>query len=250
MILAAGLGTRLRPLTLSVPKALVPVMGRPMLDWAMAHLSRDGIRRVIINLHHLPDPIVMHVAHAQHYGVHVTFSPEPELLGTGGGVKKASWFLDEGPFVLRNVDVLAGFSTAPMVEKLVREEALAVRAVQRRETSRALLWTSDGRLCGRLSREGKRVVGKVAGPVHALGFAGIHAVSSAVFPMMPEDQPFCIIELYLKLAAQGHAVMCHNVDGSYWRDLGTPAAIQEAERELETADPALWEALGMRWGAT
>jgi mannose-1-phosphate guanylyltransferase len=245
MILAAGLGTRLRPLTDTTPKALLPVMGRPMLDWAMAHVAAEGISEVIINLHHFPEAVTDHVGSRSNCGMHIAFSRESILLGTGGGVKRAEWFLKDTPFILRNVDVLAGFRLQPLLDRLEREKSLAVLAVQDRETSRALLWDRRGQLCGRLSGGKPRVVRRAENEVEALGFTGIHAVSPRVVEMMPGDRPFCIVEFYLEIARQGEAILCHRVDEFYWRDLGTRDSLEAAEQELAHSDGSLLQALGM-----
>jgi NDP-sugar pyrophosphorylase family protein len=245
MFLAAGLGTRLRPLTSTTPKALIPVMGRPMLDWAMAHVGAEGIREVIINLHHFPDAISEHVEHRRGYGMGVAFSRESTLMGTGGGVKKAEWFLKDRPFVLRNVDVLAGFPVRPLLERLQHGGVVAALAVQHRETSRALLWDGDGHLCGRLSHARPDVVRRPRGRVEPLGFTGIHALSPRVFEMMPVGEPFCIVEFYLDLARRGETIACHQVDQFYWRDLGTHESLKKAEAELAEADEKLLRALGI-----
>jgi NDP-sugar pyrophosphorylase family protein len=211
----------------------------------MAHVAANGISEAIINLHHLPDAITQHVECRGQYGMSVGFSREHTLMGTGGGVKRAEWFLKDAPFVLRNVDVLAGFPSQPLVELLESEKALAVLAVQNRETSRALFWNRQGQLCGRISGGDPHVAGQAEGGIEALGFTGIHAVSPRVFEMMPEDRPFCIVEFYLEMARQGEAILCHRVDEFYWRDLGTRDSLEAAEQELAHADGSLLQALGM-----
>lgn len=216
-----------------------------MLDWAMAHLAAEGLSEVIINVHHFPEAITDHVVSRNGYGMRIAFSREGTPLGTGGGVKQAEWFLKDGPFILRNVDVLAGFPLQPLLHRLERENSLVVLAVQDRETSRALLWDLHGQLCGRLSRGEPHVVRQPEGEAQALGFTGIHAVSPRVFEMMPRDRAFCIVEFYLDLAANGQAITCHRVDDFYWRDLGTPDSLERANDELAHADRSLLQALGM-----
>jgi mannose-1-phosphate guanylyltransferase len=216
-----------------------------MLDWAVAHLAVNEIGEAIVNVHHFPEAITEHVQRQAQYGMRIAFSREDTLMGTGGGVKRAEWFLKDAPFVLRNVDVLAGFRLHPLLDSLDREGPLAVLAVQDRRTSRALLWDQHGHLCGRLSNGRRHVVRTPDGEPEAFGFTGVHAVSPRVFEKMPTDQPFCIVEFYLEMARRGETITRHRVDGFYWRDLGTPDSLGRAEEEMARADTTLLAALGM-----
>ena len=155
MILAAGLGTRLRPLTDTRPKALVEVAGRTLLEITLSRLSSFGIRDVIINVHHFPDMILDYLKARNNFGLHIEISREEHLLDTGGGLKKASWFFlqdskhSEEPFILHNVDVISTIDLRRMAEFHNEKQALATLAVQHRESSRQLLFDADLRLCGR-----------------------------------------------------------------------------------------------------
>jgi len=155
MILAAGLGTRLRPLTDTRPKALVEVSGRTLLEITLSRLSSFGVRDVVINVHHFPDMILDYLKARNNFGLHVEISREEQLLDTGGGLKKASWFFlqdsphaDE-PFILHNVDVISSIDLRRMLDYHNEKQALATLAVQRRESSRQLLFDGDLRLSGR-----------------------------------------------------------------------------------------------------
>jgi len=155
MILAAGLGTRLRPLTDTRPKALVEVAGRTLLEITLARLSSFGIRDVIINVHHFPDMILDYLKAHNNFGLQIEISREEQLLDTGGGLKKASWFFlqdsahKEEPFILHNVDVISSIDLRRMLEHHNAKQALATLAVQHRKSSRQLLFDNDLRLCGR-----------------------------------------------------------------------------------------------------
>ena len=156
MVLAAGLGTRLRPLTNDRPKALVEVCGRTLLEITLTRLRDFGIRDVIINAHHYADMVIDRVKAAGNFGMHIEFSREDILLDTGGGLKKAEWFLggnsgaqEEHPFILHNVDVISSIDLQGMVEAHKKNGALATLAVQERKSSRYLLFDEQGRLCGR-----------------------------------------------------------------------------------------------------
>ena len=163
MILAAGLGTRLRPLTNDRPKALVEVAGRTLLEITLSRLRVFGVREVMVNVHHFGDMVVAYLKRNDNFGMRIEVSREDELLDTGGGLKKAGWFfledsssLDE-PFILHNVDVISTIDLGRMAQFHREHQALATLAVQERETSRYLLFDEQGRLCGR--RAGRRPTG-------------------------------------------------------------------------------------------
>jgi NDP-sugar pyrophosphorylase family protein len=155
MILAAGLGTRLRPLTDTRPKALVEVAGRTLLEITLSRLSSFGVRDIIINVHHFPDMIFDYLKARNNFGLHIEISREERLLDTGGGLKKASWFFlqdsahVEEPFILHNVDVISTIDLRRMLEFHNEKQSLATLAVQHRQSSRQLLFDADLRLCGR-----------------------------------------------------------------------------------------------------
>jgi NDP-sugar pyrophosphorylase family protein len=147
MVLAAGLGTRLRPLTDDRPKALVEVGGRTLLEIALARLQTFGIREVIVNVHHFADQIISYLKAHGNFGMRIEVSREDVLLDTGGGLKKAGWFFLEGndsaaePFVLHNVDVVSTIDLQRMVAFHSETQALATLAVQQRDSSRCLTRT-------------------------------------------------------------------------------------------------------------
>ncbi len=239
MILAAGLGTRLRPLTDDRPKALVAVAGRTLLEIALCRLRSFGVRQAIVNAHHYADMIVDYLKANGNFGMSVQVSREPELLDTGGGLKKAAhFFLETGdnpqqPFILHNVDVVSSIDLERMAQFHTRNAALATLAVQERETSRFLLFDGEGELCGRRAgRDGKVEMARPAAGAQALAFSGIHILSPEIFAKMSERGAFSIIDAYLRLAGQGEKIAAFRADGSYWRDLGRPESILEAARDV------------------
>src|ERR1700730_11225643 len=153
MILAAGLGTRLRPLTDDRPKALVEVAGHTLLEITLLRLRQFGIREVIVNVHHFAEMIVEYLKKNDNFGLRIEISREEVLLDTGGGLKKAAWFFLEDsnhsdePFILHNVDVLSTIDIERMVQSHRENQALATLAVQERETSRYLLFDAQNQLC-------------------------------------------------------------------------------------------------------
>jgi NDP-sugar pyrophosphorylase family protein len=240
MILAAGLGTRLRPLTDDRPKALVDVGGRTMLEITLSRLRALGVRDVIINVHYFADMIIDYLKKNDNFGMHIEVSREDVLLDTGGGLKKAADFFLRGqrdfetPFVLHNVDVISTIDLARMARFHAENQTLATLAVQDRETSRYLLFDEQHRLCGR--RAGRDQKDELVGsskPAHALAFSGIHIISPRLFELMLENGVFSIITTYLRLAAQGEKILAFRADDCYWRDLGRPDDVLQAARLLK-----------------
>lgn len=238
MILAAGLGTRLRPLTNDRPKALVEVAGLTMLEIALCRLRAFGIREAIVNTHHFADRMADYLKAHDNFGMRIEISREDVLLDTGGGLKKAAeFFLEEPdtPFLLHNVDVLSTIDFKQMLRLHTDRGALATLAVQQRETSRHLLFDEDGLLCGRQAgRDGKPEIARPRSPLYPLAFAGIHIVSPRIFARMHEEGVFSIIPAYLQLAARGEKVVAFRADKYYWRDLGRPESVTQAARDMKS----------------
>jgi len=239
MILAAGLGTRLRPLTDDRPKALVEVAGRTLLDITLARLRSFGIREVVVNVHHFADMILEYLKANDHFGMRIEVSREEVLLDTGGGLKKAAHFLlaesghPEEPFILHNVDVISTIDLGRMAQLHTANQALATLAVQDRETARYLLFDEQLRLCGR--RAGRDQESELVRPTqHAepLAFSGIHAISPRLLGMMREEGAFSIITSYLRLAVQGEKILAFRADEYYWRDLGRVDHVKQVDQDL------------------
>ena len=240
MILAAGLGTRLRPLTDHRPKALVEIAGRTLLEITLSHLRAFGIREVIINVHHFADMMLEYLKTNDNFGMHIEVSREEALLDTGGGLKKAAYFFLEDsnrfdqPFILHNVDVISTIDLRRMVQFHTENQALATLAVQDRETSRYLLFDEQLQLCGRRSgRDQKTELVRSSQQVLALAFSGIHVISPRLFAMMIEEGVFSIITSYLRLAAQGEKILAFRADEYYWRDLGRLDNVTQAAQDLK-----------------
>jgi mannose-1-phosphate guanylyltransferase len=239
MILAAGLGTRLRPLTDHRPKALVEVAGRTMLEITLSRLRSFGIRDVIINVHHLADMILEYLKANDDFGMRIEVSREEDLLDTGGGLKKAAYFffeeptVTEEPFILHNVDVISTIDLRRMVRFHTENQALATLAVQDRETSRYLLFDEQLWLCGRRSGHNQHnEMVRTSKTVQALGFCGMHVISPRFLAMTIEDGAFSIITSFLRLASQGEKILGFRADEYYWRDLGTPENVLQAARDV------------------
>lgn len=240
MVLAAGLGTRLRPLTEDRPKALVTVAGKTLLEITLLTLRSFGVDEAIVNVHHFADMVCGYLDENGNFGMRIEISHEHELLDTGGGLKKAAWFFWENgveanePFILHNVDVLSTINLVRMVRQHMEQDALATLAVQQRETSRYLLFDENGYLCGRRKgRDGCDELARPAADPRALAFCGIHVISPRLLTAMHEEGAFSIIDAYLNLAARGEKIAAFRADEYYWRDLGRPESIAEAELDLD-----------------
>jgi NDP-sugar pyrophosphorylase family protein len=220
MVLAAGLGTRLRPLTDTRPKALVEIGGLTLLEITLARLRAFGIQDVIVNAHHFADMIVDYLAANRNFGMRIEISREETLLDTGGGLKKAAWFFQNGSpeaFVLHNVDVISTIDLHQMLKSHNERGALATLAVQDRPTSRPLAFDHDLLLQGR-------------GP--GLAFSGIHIISPRLLSMITEDGAFSIITTYVRLAGQGEKIFGFRADAYEWRDVGKPEDLKLASKQL------------------
>jgi mannose-1-phosphate guanylyltransferase len=239
MVLAAGLGTRLRPFTDSRPKALMEVAGRTLLEITLTRLHGSGVSEAIVNVHHFADMVVDYLKAKNNFGMRIEISREDDLLlDTGGGLKKAAWFFLQNaranaPFILHNVDVISNIDLAKMVQVHTQNGALATLAVQRRESSRQLLFDDALQLCGRkAARDQSPNLIRPVQNFRQMAFAGIHVISPRLLPMIQEDGVFSIIDVYLRLAAQGEKIMAFSADGSYWRDLGRTGDLKQAAEDL------------------
>jgi NDP-sugar pyrophosphorylase family protein len=239
MILAAGLGTRLRPLTDNRPKALVEVGGRTLLEIGLARLNSFGIREVIVNVHHFADMIVDYLRANRNFGMRIEISREDDLLlDTGGGLKKAAHFFLENsgpaeePFILHNVDVISTIDLHRMAQFHSENQALATLAVQERPTSRYLLFDEQLQLCGRKSgKDGPPELVRSSPHPKALAFSGIHVISPRLFSLITEEGVFSIIAPYLRLAAQGEKIIAFRSDEYQWRDLGRLDDVMKADQD-------------------
>lgn len=201
-------------------------------------LRSIGVRDVIVNVHHLASKVVDYLKANNNFGMHVEISREEVLLDTGGGLKKAAYFFrdvagnENDPFILHNVDVLSTIDIGKMVRFHMESSALATLAVQKRETSRYLLFDEHARLCGRRAgRDGTPELVKAAERFEALAFTGVHVISPRILSVLGEEEIFPIVAAYLRLAAQGEKILAFRADGYYWRDLGRPESIAQASQD-------------------
>lgn len=235
LILAAGLGTRLRPLTDDRPKALVEVCGRTMLERTLDTLSSGGITDFVVNVHHFAQKIVDFLAEHDNFGFNIEISDESDLLrNTGGAIRHAAPFLSgEEMFLVHNVDIMSNLDIGWLVDRASSNGALATLAVSERKTSRYLLCNDAGRLVGWTNV----ITGEVRTPYDNLdvtkcrkvAFSGIHVISGKIFDLLagyPEE--FSVIDLYLNICKDRY-IECAEYPGLELKDLGTAAAIAQVK---------------------
>lgn len=234
MILAAGLGARLRPLTDGTPKALVDVGGAPLLEFILKRLAEAGVTQFIVNTHHQADKLTNFLEDKKSKGLKVEISRETFFpLETGGGLKKAAWFFDDGkPFFLCNGDVYTEMDLAAMYAAHPESGTLATLAVKERPSSRQLLFDRDLNLRGRsdASKEGPEWAGTPVADPLKLPFSGVHVISPEIFPLMTETGVFSIMDVYLRLAGTGAKIKGYRMDDAYWADIGTLEKLEALKR--------------------
>ena len=230
MILAAGLGTRLKPFTENHPKALLPINGKTLLQRNVEYLQSFNVKDVIINVHHFAVQIIDAVQQNNSWGSNITISDETDLvLETGGGLKKAAVFLEDSsePFVLMNADILTDLSIDELKKIHQQSDTIATLAVTNRNTSRYLLFDNDDILCGWLNEKTGEQKGK---PGNKKAFSGIHIISPKIFQHIKEEGKFSMIDLYLRLAAEGFKINCYDHSQGLLLDVGKPESITVAEK--------------------
>ena len=236
LVLAAGLGTRLRPLTNDRPKALVTLNGRTLLEICLERLRSFGVTEAIVNTHHFAEMVAEYLAAHRNFGMRIEISHEEVLLDTGGGLKKAGWFFrDAGdePFLIHNVDVISNIDLAAILRLHRESGALATLAVQERPSSRQLLFDQNGLLCGR--QAGRDAQPETVRPVvhpRPLAFGGIHAVSPRLLTLLDDEGAFPIVPAYLRMAQRGEPIKAFQADQYRWRDLGRAESLLAAEEDL------------------
>lgn len=237
MIFAAGLGTRLKPLTDHMPKALVPVAGKPMLEHVIEKLKAAGFDEIVINVHHFANQIIDFLKKKNNFGITIHISDETDfLLDTGGGIKKAAPYFDE-PFLIHNVDILSNTDLKALYNYHLQSGNDATLLVSPRQTTRYLLFNSDRRLCGWINKETLQT--KPEGFIYQpnvqkeYAFSGIHIISPGLFKYMDEkwNGKFSIMDFYLQL--------CHEaIIGGYAKedlqliDIGKPETLARAEEYI------------------
>lgn len=230
MILAAGLGTRLRPLTETLPKPLLPIAGRPLIVWNLLLLRRYGVTEVMINLHHLGHLIEQALGDGSEFGMRIAYSKEPVILGTGGGLKQAEPFFGGEPFFVLNGDTLFDMNLDDMTAAYRRSHAvaaMAVRADPEPERWGTVEMDAARRVC-RINGRGMNPEGRSEKRM----FAGVHLMHPRLLASVPTGHESSIIDAYVGAIQAGETVVGCELAG-YWSDIGTPERYAQAQRDAE-----------------
>jgi N-acetyl-alpha-D-muramate 1-phosphate uridylyltransferase len=238
MILAAGKGTRMLPLTESMPKPLIQIQGVTLLEHTIRYLKYYGVDEIIINVHHFAGQIIDFIRERNSFGIRIEFSDETgELLDTGGGLYKARWFFDDGqPFILTSSDVITTLDIKAMMLHHRKMDSLVTLAVKHRKSSRDFIFDSNFSLCGwHNNNTGEtRMVKEADHPVN-IAFSAIHVISPAIFDHIIERGRFSIIQLYLRLALQ-HPIRGFEHDDSMWIECGQHGYLETLNQSSEIQD--------------
>lgn len=236
LLLAAGLGTRLRPLTDARPKALVEINHKTLLEYALDKLQDSGISDVIINIHHFSGLMKDFIQSLHYPQLHIEISDESEmLLDTGGGMKKAAWFFDdEQPFLVYNVDVFTDLNIQQMLQYHRLKKSMVTLAVSRRKTSRYLLLDKNSQLLGwKNEKNGEKILeDDLSEQVEEMAFSGIHIVSPLFLSMIQKNGAFPIIPEYVSLCRKC-PIFGFDHTGTRWIDLGKPESLMMGKSFLE-----------------
>ncbi len=236
MILAAGLGTRLKPLTDSTPKALIKIKEHTLLELQIKKLKAEGFDRIIINVHHFADKIQRYLEENNFFNCSIEISDESKkILDTGGGLKKASkFFSDENPFLVYNVDILSNINLKKLMEFHLTSKSIATLAVQNRESSRKFLFDRNNSLCGWMNeKSGEKIITKQEqSELFPFSFGGIQIIDPKIFNYFPDKDVFSLVEFYLSVAKKEKiSGFIHKEDK--WMDIGKKENLNQAESFLE-----------------
>lgn len=236
MIFAAGLGTRLRPLTDTKPKALVGFNGQTLLQWNIMRLLKAGFNRIVVNVHHFAPLVIKYLDENKGFGADIIVSDESDqLLDTGGGLKKAADHFKDGlPILIHNVDVISNIDLMALYNYHKAQHALATLAVRNRKSSRVLLFDDDDLLRGWRNN----VTGELKLPLtisqpeklQPLAFSGIQVINQELPGLLTETGKFSMIDVYLRLSIT-HAVRAYRHNEDYWTDVGKIEELKAAEEK-------------------
>lgn len=242
MIFAAGMGTRLRPITDRVPKALVNVAGLTLLERNIQKIKRIGITEIVVNVHHFADQIVDFLRSHDNFGITIHISDERDLLlDTGGGVLHAQQWLDgTEPFLIHNVDILTDVDLLAMECQHNKHHALSTLLVKYRDTQRFLLFDENNKLCGWHNKKTGEflppAVADIYAQTHEYAFGGIHIMSPKIFPLLQEyctkvGPKFSIIPFYLSICDQHHLLGYKQTEQYQWLDIGKLETLEQAQKQ-------------------
>ena len=233
MIFAAGLGTRLQNETNTKPKALVEIGGKTLLQNAIEKLKNDGVKKIVVNVHHYSD-LVCSFLQKNNFGIPVVISDETQkLLDTGGGLKKAEPLFDkDSPIIIYNVDIISNLNLKSVLDFHLDSKALATLVVRNRVTQRYFKFDKSKRLVGWTNKktgENKIAIASSFEDSTEMAFSGIHIINPEMFKLMPEVDKYSIVQVYLELA-KSHLIQGYFDDSELWMDVGKPWQLEEARK--------------------
>lgn len=229
MILAAGLGTRLKPITDDIPKALVKINDRTLLEIIIRKLIDNDFRKIVINVHHFADKI-KDFLDSNTFAVDIHISDETDLLlDTGGGIKFAQKFFDDSPILIHNVDIISDLNLKEFYQYHISDDSIASLCVSKRISNRYLLFNSNNILCGWQDiKKNEKIIIREEENLNQLAFNGIHIVNPEIIKMFPNEKVFSVIKAYLKIAEieDVHAFISNDMN---WIDVGKIDSLERAE---------------------
>jgi NDP-sugar pyrophosphorylase family protein/tRNA A-37 threonylcarbamoyl transferase component Bud32 len=223
IILAAGLGTRMQPLSFDTPKPLIPLWGRPAIEHIFNLLERWGVRDILVNLHFNPSPLCRYLKENPRPNTKISLSFEPGILGTGGVLRRAAWFTEQEPFWMINSDIATDLSPLPLIKEFRKEKTLAA------------LWMEPSRGPRTVEMRGNVITNFQSsrpGTTGTFTFCGLQLISPAIFDLLPAESFFSIIRVYQDAMRSGWRIRGTSVPSSYWADLGTPELYLKAHAEI------------------
>jgi len=222
MILAAGLGTRLRPLTDEKPKALVPVVNKPVIVWNIEYLKSHGVTHMIVNAHHHHRQVMDFLDNGRPFGVEIEVVVEPEILGTGGGIKNTEDFWDDEPFIVINADIITNIPLDQAYAHHLASGALATMVLHDRPPYNKIRLNRDGRIIEIPRQYGTK----------GLAFTGVHIISPELLEHIRHRGFSDIVDCYRQLIQSGESLNAFPAQGHFWQDIGSPADYLAANRDL------------------
>jgi NDP-sugar pyrophosphorylase family protein len=231
MIFAAGKGTRLKSLTEYTPKALIKMNGVPMLEIVILKLKAIGVNEIVINVHYLAEQIIDFLKKKNNFDIHIEISDEQkQLLDTGGGLKKASWFFnDKKPFIVHNVDIISNIDLLKMYENHLKNEAMVSVAIRKRISSRYFLFNQQNELSGwKNIKTSESIITKSDKNLNERAFSGIHIINPEIFNLIKDSTNFSIVNTYLELS-KTRKIIGFDHTNDYWFDIGTIDKLKETE---------------------
>jgi NDP-sugar pyrophosphorylase family protein len=231
MILAAGLGTRLKPLTDNIPKALLKINEKTLLEIVIEKLIKSGIKEIVINVHHLREKIIDYLS-VNDFGIKIHLSVEDDILGTGGGIKNSAKYLSGcNSFLVYNVDIISSLDINKLYQFHLENKPLATLAIQQRNTSRPLIFDGDNSLVGRLQNNREKKYKEPAGKTFLAGFCGVHIISSEIFNNFTETGTFDIFTAYFRLVRDKKKMLGCKITDTDWIDVGTFNALNSFSKK-------------------